>query len=177
MSDTTYYPPGSFYFTVTVLGSGTAFAAMTDIDASFQEVSGIDAQFGIEEVVAGGENRFVHKLPKATKYSNVVLKRGVVTEDSVLAEWVGQTVGSGLSLPILPQNLLVSLLNEEGNPIIVWGFSNAWPVRWQVSPLSSTENKILMETLELSYNYFERINLGSGLSAAVKIAQLAARLA
>jgi len=176
MSDTTYYPPGAFYFTVHVLGSGTAFSLMTDIDASFQEVSGIEAQFGIEEVVEGGENRFVHRLPKATKYSNVVLKRGVVTMDSVLAEWVGQTVGSGLSMPILPQNLLVSLLNESGNPIIVWGFANAWPVKWQVSAMSSTENKILMETLELSYNYFERLNLGSGLSAAVKIAELAARL-
>ncbi|MBK8251179.1 MAG: phage tail protein [Polyangiaceae bacterium] len=176
MSDT-YYPPGAFYFTVTVLGSGTLFSLLTDIDASFQEVSGINAEFGIEPVTEGGENRFIHKLPKATKYQNLVLKRGVVTQDSVLAEWVGQTVGSGMSLPILPQNLLVSLLNESGNPIIVWGFANAYPVKWDVSPMNSQENKILTETMEFAYNYFERVNLGSGLSAAVKIAQLAARLA
>ncbi len=176
MSDT-YYPPSAFYFTVHVLGSGTLFSLLTDIDASFEEVSGIEAEFGIDPVVEGGENRFTHKLPKAAKYQNLVLKRGVVTEDSVLAEWVGQTVGSGMSLPILPQNLLVTLLNESGNPVIVWGFINAYPVKWKTAPMNSLENKVLTESMEFSYNYFERLNLGSGLSAAVKLAQFAARLA
>lgn len=175
MSDE-YYPPGAFYFTVTVLGSGTALSLLTSIDASFQEVSGIEAQFDTEDVVEGGENRFVYHLPRPAKYSNLVLKRGVVTQDSFLAEWVGQTVGSRLSLPILPQNLLVTLLNEDGWPAIVWGFVNAFPLRWEVGAMSSTDNKILTETLEFSYNYFERLNLGSGLSAATKLAQFAASL-
>jgi hypothetical protein len=39
------------------------------------------------------------------------------------------------------------------------------------------DNKILVETLEFSYNYFERVNLGSALGAAAKLAQLAARFA
>jgi len=171
-----YYPPGAFYFTVTVLGSATAVSLLTSIDASFQEVSGIEAQLDTEPVVEGGENRFVYQLPKPAKYSNLVLKRGVVTKDSFLAEWVGQTVGSRLSLPILPQNLLVTLLNENGMPSIVWGFVNAFPLRWEVGSMSSTDNKILTETLEFSYNYFERLNLGSGLSAATKLAQFAASL-
>ncbi len=172
-----YYPPGAFYFSVKVLGSATAVAMLTDVDAGFQEVSGIQSELDVEEVVEGGENRFVHRLPRPAKYSNLVMKRGVVTKDSFLAEWVGQTVGSGLSLPIIPQNLLVMLLNENGNPAIVWGFVNAYPIRWEVGPMSSMENQILTETLEFSYNYFERVNLGSALSAAVKLAQLTARLA
>lgn|ERR1700674_3309081 len=176
MSDT-YYPPGGFYFTVTVIGAGTALALLTDIDASFQEVSGIDARFDTEDVAEGGENRFVHHLPKPAKYSNLVLKRGIVAIDSFLAEWVGQTVGSGLSLPILPQNVVVTLLNHAGNPLIVWGFVNAYPVRSQVASLSSTENKVLIETLELSYNYFDRLNLGGAASMAVKLAQFTARMA
>lgn len=171
-----YYPPGAFYFTVTVVGSMSALSLLTDIDASFQEVSGIEAQFDTEDVVEGGENRFVYHLPRPAKYSNLVLKRGVVTKDSFLAEWVGQTIGSSLSLPILPQNLLVTLLNEEGMPSIVWGFVNAFPLRWEVASLDSMDNKVLTETLEFSYNYFERLNLGSGASAAVKLAQFAARL-
>ena len=176
MSDE-YYPPPGFHFTVKILGSGTALSLLTDVDASFQEVSGIEAQFDIEEVTEGGENRFVHRLPRPAKYSNLVLKRGVVTKDSFLAEWVGQTVGSGLSLPIIPQNIIVSLLDEDGDPTILWGFVNAYPIRWSVDPLNSMENKVLTESLEFSYNYFERLNLGSGLSVAVKIAQFAARLA
>lgn len=174
---TEYYPPPAFHFTVAVLGSATALSLLTSVDASFQEISGIQAEFQTEEVVEGGENRFVHRLPKQGRYSNLVMKRGAVYTDSFLSEWFGQTVGSGMSLPILPQNLLVTLLNESGVPLIAWAFVNAYPVKWDMAPMNSEDNKILIETLELSYNYFERLNLGGGASAAVKLAQMTARMA
>jgi phage tail-like protein len=170
-----YYPPGAFYFSVSILGSATPLALLTSIDASFQEVRGIESRFDVEEVTEGGENRFVHRLPRAAKYSNLVLKRGVVTKDSFIAEWVGLTVGASLSLPIIPQNILLTLLNSEGTPITAWLFINAYPVRWEVGAMNSQENQLLTETLEFSYNYFERFNLGSPASAAVKLAQLATR--
>ena len=173
----TYYPPGAFYFSVHVMGSATPLMALTDIDASFQEVSGIQAEFGVEEVAEGGENRFVHRLPRQGKYPNLSLKRGIVTRDSFLAEWAGQTIGSRLSLPIITQNLLVMLMGESGVPSVAWAFVNAYPVKWDVASLNSEDNKILTETLELSYNYFDRLVLGSAASAGVKLAQLAARLA
>lgn len=158
---------------MTVIGSLTPLVAITKIDASFMEVSGIQAEFGIEEVVEGGENRFIHRLPTQTKYSNLVLKRGVVTKDSVLGEWIGKTIGSNLSLPILPQNLVVSLLNEKHSPLVAWGFINAYPVRSQVAPLNSMENNILVESLELAYNYFARVSLGSVVSIAANPATAA----
>ena len=171
-----YYPPPSFYFNVKILGAGAALAALTGSDASFQEVSGMQVSWDVEEVVEGGENRFVHRLPKPAKYSNLVLKRGVVTTGSFFNEWVGESIGSKLSLPLITQNILVMLLNEKGIPLIAWAFVNAYPVKCEVGALNSTENKILIETLELSYNYYERINLGSAATVALKLAQLAARL-
>jgi phage tail-like protein len=117
MSDQ-YYPPGAFYFTVKVFGSAVLLSALTDIDASFQEVSGIQSAFETEEVIEGGENRFAHRLPRIAKYSNLVLKRGVVTADSFLSEWAGLTIGANLALPVVTQNLLVTLLNESGWPSI-----------------------------------------------------------
>jgi phage tail-like protein len=173
---TDYYPPGAFYFSLAVIGSATALAALTQIDASFQEISGIRAELETEAVAEGGENRFVHQLPRAAKHANLVLKRGVVTRDSFIGEWVGQTIGSTLALPVLTQNLLVTLLNDDGFPLVAWGFANAYPVRCEVASLDALDNKILTETLELSYNYFERVTLGSGASVALKLAQLASRL-
>jgi phage tail-like protein len=172
-----YYPPGGFYFTVTVLGSGSALALLSGADASFQEVSGLQSEIGIEEVVEGGENRFIHRLPKTSKFSNLILKRGVVTANSFLAEWTGATIGSNLSLPIVTQNILIRLLSPSGVPTIVWAFVNAYPVRWEVGPLNSTKNEVLTERLEFTYNYFERVNLGTGAAAAVQLAKLTARLA
>jgi phage tail-like protein len=172
----TYYPPGAFRFTVTVIGAGTVLTALTGIDASFQEVSGIQVEFGVEEVAEGGENRFVHRLPKQAKYSPLVLKRGVVTTASALGEWVGATIGAPLSLPIVPQNLLVTLLNGDNLPLIAWGFSNAYPLKWQTAPLNSMENNVLIETMELSYNFFVRLTLGSPAAAAASLASLASKL-
>lgn len=172
-----YYPPPAFRFRVTVAGVGAQVAEATGVDASFQEVSGIQVEFETEKVDEGGENRFAHHLPVRAKYAPLVLKRGVVTRDSFFAEWVGQTIGSRLIVPILPQHLLVTLLDAEGNPLVAWGFVNAWPVRWATDAMNSTANEVLIETMEFSYQYFERLTLGGGLSAGVKLAQLAARLA
>jgi len=153
----TYYPPVKFHFTASVLSSdSSAGTTLSGIDASFQEVSGIEAEFGIEEVVEGGENRFVHRLPKQTKTPPLVLKRGVVTRTSALGDWVAATLGSTLSTPILPKTLLIQLLDENANPVITWGFSNAYPLKWKTSSLNSKESDILTESLEFSYNVCTR---------------------
>jgi phage tail-like protein len=170
--NTTYYPPPKFYFSVSLLGSGTGKASVTTIDSSFQEVSGIEAEFGVEEVPEGGENRFSHRLPKQAKYPPLVLKRGVVTRESALGQWVASTLNSTLSEPIVPQNLMVLLLGPDGNPLISWTFFNAWPLKWVTSSLNSTENDVLTESLEFSYSYFTRTTMDATSSGATSITQL-----
>lgn len=172
-----YYPPPGFRFRVTVLGAGALAAEASGVDASFSEVSGIEARWETEEVAEGGENRFVHRLPRPARYSDLVLKRGVVSRASFFAEWVGQTIGSRLTLPIVTQNLLVTLLDEDAVPLVAWVFVNAWPLRWEVTGLESMRNDVAVESLEFSYAYFERLNLGGAASAAVKLAAAALRYA
>lgn len=172
-----YYPPGAFYFTVKILGTGALTAAMTGSDASFSEVSGMQSSWDTEEVVEGGENRFVHRLPTRGKYANLVMKRGIVTGSSFFSSWASETIGSRLAQPIDTQNLLVMLLDQSSFPLIAWAFVNAYPVKCDVAPLEAMENKILIETLELSYNYFERITLGSAAAVAAQLAKLVATLA
>jgi phage tail-like protein len=170
-----YYPPGAFHFTVKILGAGALSAALGGSDASFSEISGMDVSWETEDVSEGGENRFVHRLPTRAKYANLVMKRGVVTESSFFTEWAGLSLGSKLSLPLTTQNILVMLLNDSGIPLIAWVFINAYPIKCSVGPLDSMENKILVETLELSYNYFERLTLGSPAAAAAQIVRMVAR--
>lgn len=161
MSDT-YYPPGGFYFTVALFARGGGVAPLGgDVDAAFQEVSGIDVRVDTEDVAEGGENRFVRRLPKAARYSNLVLKRGVVATESELLKWVADNTGTRLSTPIVTKNVVVTLLNSSGNPLVAWAFANAWPLRSQIAALNSAESRVLIETIELSYDYFERTNLGN----------------
>lgn len=116
------------------------------------EVTGIDSRVDVEEVFEGGVNNYVHQLPGITKHSNLVLKRGYVTQSSALAAWAMQCVGSTLGRPISTQTLNVSLLGATGQPLVVWTFFNAWPVKWEIGALdASNTSTVLTQSLEFSY--------------------------
>jgi phage tail-like protein len=154
-----YLPPPAFSFTVTVAGRGTALQLLSGADASFQEISGIEAKIEVETVNEGGENRFALQLPGVTKSPNLVLRRGYVTKASFLSEWTAQTVGSNYNQPILTQTLLVMLLRPNGEPVVAWNFAQAWPVRWVTGPFDSQKNEVLTEVLEFSYSTVTRMPL------------------
>jgi len=145
-----YYPPVSFYFNVKIAGASDAN------DSSFSEASGLDAERGTVEIIEGGENRFTHRLPDRGKYGNLVLKRGVMVASSTVFDWCSNTLESDLGKAIKPRDIDVSLLDQEGSPLITWNFKNAWPVKWAVAPLNARENEVAIETLEFSYSHMTR---------------------
>ena len=147
----TPYPAVGFYFTVRVVGSGATLQSQTGADASFQEVSGLEAQREVEQVKVGGVNEYTLQLPGVTKSPNLVLRRGYVAAASFLSEWAAQTVGSDLSKPILTQGLNVQLLGPDQQTLAAWNFTSAWPVRWVTGPLDSMKNEVLTEVLEFAY--------------------------
>ena len=147
------YPPGAFHFQVAVTDPD---APRTDVSGSFQEVSGIGGSLEIEDRAEAGENRFTNRIPGPAKHPKLVLKRGVVARKSLLAEWLQATLGSSLANTIATRTVQVVLLNSENSPLVVWEFAKAYPVRWTVAPLQSSHDSLLIETLEFSYDDFER---------------------
>ncbi len=147
----TYYPPVSFHFKVE-FGFKEQFHGVAAIenDIMFQSVSGPSAEMQTETIKEGGENRFEHEIPVRTKYPNLVLKRGVVT-DSSLIKWC---LNSFQNLDIRPVDLEIKLLNKEHEPLMTWAVKQAWPKKWAVEDLNAMESKILIESLELRYQYF-----------------------
>ncbi|MCB0401160.1 MAG: phage tail protein, partial [Flavobacteriales bacterium] len=108
-----------------------------------------------------GGNPYIHRVPTAVKYSNLVLKRGLVPKNSPVAKWCMDPIG-GLSLgpvslteTITTKNIVVQLLDENGTPLKSWSFVNAWPVKWSISDFNSMNNEIAIETLEFAYSYFK----------------------
>jgi phage tail-like protein len=150
-----YYPPAGFHFKVQF-----GFLDSNTDDARFQEVNGISAEVETEEFAEGGENRFSYRFPTRAKYSNLVLKRGFYI-DSKVVNWIKNAVENLVAIPgkYEPTTVNVTLLNELHNPLMgTFSFRNAWPVKWSISDLKSTENNIIIETLELSYTYFTKID-------------------
>lgn len=145
------YPPSSFYFKVVFSATG----GMTD--TSFQEVSGIASEIETESYVEGGENRYVHQLPKGVKHPRLVLKRGIAKMTSPLVIWCRSVFEADFMIPIVPMPVMVYLMNENKIPIRAWTFANAYPVKWEVESFNSTRNEVAIEKLELSYNYSNRM--------------------
>lgn len=140
-----YYPPLGFHFKV-------EFSDFPG-EYQFQSVDGLNVDVDTEDFAEGGENRFEHKLPVRTKYPNLVLKRGLVV-DSDLVKWCRDAVEN---FSFKPTNLIVKLLNEKHEPLLSWNVVHAWPVKLNMTGFNAEENKIAIETIELSYNYFNRM--------------------
>jgi len=141
------YPLPAFFFEV-IIGSGG--------DTSFQEVTGIRNELETESVVEGGENRFVHQLPKAVKHPNLVLKRGIAKSDSSLVQWCKSVLEQDFTKAIETKELEVRLLNEEKEAVRSWSFVNAYPVNWEVESFNSTKNEVAIEKIELAYSHLVR---------------------
>lgn len=138
------YPLPAFYFKVTFAST------QGNSDTSFQEVSGISSEMETEPIVEGG-NQYTRLLPKSLKHSNLVLKRGIADMNSPLAMWCRNVLETNFMEPIVPTLVSVYLLNEDGNPLRGWEFSDAYPVKWNVDAFNSTKNEVVIETIELSY--------------------------
>ncbi len=144
------YPLPALYFSVVIAGNLVS-------DTSFQDVSGIGSKIDTEDVVEGGENRYVHKLPTKVTHSNLVLKRGIAEITSPLVIWCKAVLEADFTAPIVPMPILVNLMNEMKIPVRVWSFANAYPVNWEVEEFKSTKNEVAIEKIEFSYNYSNRV--------------------
>jgi phage tail-like protein len=139
-----YYPPWGFYYRVEV-----SISKNKD-DVRFQSVSGLSVEYDMEEYKEGGENRFTHKLPVRTKYSDLVLRRGMLTGSDVI-QWCLKALRDR---EFVPADVNVILMNEKSEPLRSWKVAHAIPKKWVVSDLNANENAVVIETLELSYRYF-----------------------
>ena len=139
-----YYPPWGFYYKVEFGISSNKE------DVRFQSVSGLSVEYDYENFREGGENRFEHKLPVRTKYADMILKRGMLVGSEVV-DWFTRAFRDR---QFEPTDINVILMNEKGEPLRTWKIVQAIPKKWLVSDLNSTENAVVIETMELTYRYF-----------------------
>lgn len=146
MAEMEYYPPVGFYFSVEFSG------VSNKNDSKFQEVSGISVSVETEPFKQGGSDN-TYDLPKKMKYTNLVLKRGMLM-GSQLTTWFRKATEN---LEFSLMDIQVSLMNREGQPLAVWSFVNCYPIKWSVDAFNSTKNEVALETMEISYEYFTRL--------------------
>ena len=154
------YPPVGFHFSVVF----ELFPQMPN-DFRFQEVSGLDVEVEMEAVKEGGQNRFTHQLPVRTRYTDIVLKRGLFIGSGITL-WCKDAIENFV---FVPTNVLISLLNADHLPLQSWYVINAIPKKWSISGFNAQQNSVVIESLTLSYNYFTYVSIESVFGAAASI--------
>jgi phage tail-like protein len=119
--------------------------------AWFRECSGLDSSTDPVEYREGGENSSVRKLPGRTKYSDIVLKRGI-TESDELWKWRKSVVDGKAER----KNGSIVLLNDAGEEKLRWNFVSAWPSKWEGPSFNATANEVAVEGLTIAHEGVDR---------------------
>jgi phage tail-like protein len=111
----------------------------------FAECSGLAAEYDVTDYVEGGNNEYVHRLRGVMRFPNVTLKRGVTTEDGLLA-WF-YAVETSTERPTVN----VILVDELAHEIRTFNLLSALPVRWTGPSVSAGGNGAATESLEIAH--------------------------
>jgi phage tail-like protein len=117
----------------------------------FTECQGLEVEIEFEEVVEGGLNGYVHRLPKkVSRFPNLVLKRGLASDE--LWAWHARTVDGFIER----KSVSVQLLGYAGMQHVRWNIYGALPIKWTGPSFNSGDSQVAFETLELIHNGIER---------------------
>jgi phage tail-like protein len=131
------------------------FNFLVEIDgvtgAGFSEVSGLQTETEVFEYREGGLNTYIHKLPTQTKYSNIILKRGV-TDSAELWQWQNKAAQGKVER----KSGSIILLNERREEKVRWNFREGWPTKWVGPDLKADGKEVAIEILEIAHEGIER---------------------
>ena len=132
------YPLPSFHFQVEWGGTRIGFS----------EVSGLNIEVQAVEYREGSGSEYSSiKMPGMLKYGNITLKRGIMPGDNEFFEWLNTIQLNKVER----RDLVISLLNENHEPVMIWRARNAFPVRIEGPVLKATGNEVAIETLEVAH--------------------------
>jgi phage tail-like protein len=140
-------PFGSYYFALELTGSSGTFEV-----AHFMECSGIKTSTTIFEIEEGGLNGRTHKRPGQSKWENITL-RYATSASTMLLEWRDAYVQDGfLSGERQRWSGAIKVMNNHGDVVRTYEFTNAWPVSWEGPQLSSDGSSLAVEAVEIAFD-------------------------
>jgi phage tail-like protein len=111
----------------------------------FTEVSGLQMEYETEEYKEGGVNDFVHKLRGRAKFPNLVLKRGI-TSNEEFTKWF-----MACREKLERRELTLTMFDYTLTPVRVWAFVGAFPVKWTGPDFKAHGEAVAIETIEIAH--------------------------
>ena len=139
------YPLPVFHFAVEWGGTRIGFSEVSGLT---QEAQAIEYRDGVSPEYC------TIKMPGLREYSNVTLKRGIVAADNEFFSWLNTIKMNKVER----RDIVVSLLNEEHIPVMIWKIHNAFPVKVEGPGLKASGNEVAVESIELAHEGLELQN-------------------
>jgi phage tail-like protein len=147
----------AFNFLITLVDSasapGTALTPKQNQPAGgFSECSGLEMSMDIEEYKEGGNNGLTLRFPTRVKHANLRFKRGIAIADDLWLWHYGFVQGK-----VVRRDGVVTLQDEQQNPVKAWSFTRGLPVRWTGPSLNAAQNQVAIEELEIAHEGLRRL--------------------
>lgn len=136
------YPLPVFHFTVQWGGTRLGFSEVTGLTQENQAIEYRDGSFPEYSSI---------KMPGLRKFSNIVMKRGIVAADNDYFNWVSEIKLN----TIQRRDVVISLLNEKHEPVMAWKVHNAFPVKLEGPQLKANGNEVAIESIEVAHEGLE----------------------
>lgn len=137
------YPHGRFRYKVEIDGIAAG---------GFSEASGFDASIDVIEYREGDMVTTPIKLPGLKKYSNLILKQGIV-DSTELYNWIEK----GINGAVQRKTITITLLDEEEVAAASWQAINAWPVKYSAPDFNASSSEVAIESLEIAHEGLTRV--------------------
>jgi phage tail-like protein len=139
------YPLPVFHFSVQWGGTRIGFSEVSGLTQENQAIEYREGSFPEYSSI---------KMPGLRKFSNITLKRGIIKSDNEFFAWL-----STVKLNTVERrDIVITLLNEQHNPVVVWTVHNAFPVKVEGPGLKASGNEVAIESIELAHEGLEILN-------------------
>jgi len=139
------YPLPVFHFTVAWGGQRIGFSEVTGLTQENQAIEYRDGSFPEFSSI---------KMPGLRKFSNVTLKRGIVKSDNDFFGWISTVKMNTVER----RDIVISLLDEQHQPVMVWKIHKAFPVKVDGPQLKASGNEVAIESIEVAHEGVELQN-------------------
>jgi phage tail-like protein len=155
-------PVLGFNFTISMADTASAGAFIQATfgrppQGGFCECAGLEVAIPVESYAEGGNNGTMLKFRGRASWSNIRLKRGVVTSAD-LWRWHNDFIEGGGTR----RDGVITLLDEQAKSVRVWRFRRGLPVRWQGPAMNAMQAQVAVEEIEIAHEGLRQTGAGSG---------------
>ena len=136
--------------------------------AACRKMSTLDVTVNTVKFRAGNSKSTVDEcLPGRVEYQPITFEAGI-TNDDTFEVWANQLVhhefteGRRTREPNFRREVEILVLDIDSTPVKKYLLHSAFPSKYSVSELDGSGNDVMIETLELTHEGFERVELSAG---------------